>query len=310
MTGRNSPCPCGSGRKHKKCCLREKTTIPPGAGGLRWLLAKFAMEETPYADMEAAWRDFRDTDEPLEAFLAKPDERMSSFQDWLTKGRRIDGRTILERFEETVGEDFSDEERLELENIKATRYGIFEVLETRPGEGLSLLDLFSGERLEVRDISASRQSIVWDVMALWIAPGTERFELWGRALIFRPQNKDDIRTELKAAYERQRAVEPDLSWQSFLNEFTPRVERLQTRLLAENQRLFTPEGDSLCPGTAVYAVADFSAVLRALRGRRELEEDSNRLGEDDHLEEVSFDWMGELPQIQRPEGNGVLLSTQ
>lgn len=310
MTGRNAPCPCGSGRKHKKCCLAAGKAAPPKAG-LRWALAKFAMEETPRADMEAAWRDFRDTDEPLEAFLAKPNERMSSFQDWLTKGRRIDGRTVLERFEETVAEDFSDEDRREFEAIRATRYGIFEVIETRPGEGVSLVDLFSGERLEVRDLSSSRQTVAWDVMAVWVAPGTERFELWGRALMFRPQNKDDIRVDLKAAYERQRVVEPDLSWQSFLNESTPRVERLQTRLLAENQRMFTPEGDPLCLGTAVYAVADFPALLRILRGRRELDEDSNRLGDDDLLEEVSFDWLGDLPHSdQGPQGHGVLVSTQ
>ena len=24
--GRNDPCPCGSGRKYKKCCLREAST--------------------------------------------------------------------------------------------------------------------------------------------------------------------------------------------------------------------------------------------------------------------------------------------
>jgi SEC-C motif-containing protein len=24
-TGRNAPCPCGSGKKYKKCCLRRKT---------------------------------------------------------------------------------------------------------------------------------------------------------------------------------------------------------------------------------------------------------------------------------------------
>ncbi len=26
--GRNEPCPCGSGRKYKKCCLDKKATSP------------------------------------------------------------------------------------------------------------------------------------------------------------------------------------------------------------------------------------------------------------------------------------------
>ena len=308
--GRNAPCPCGSGRKHKKCCLREKETGAQKIGDLRYMLAGFAVQTTPREDLEAAWRDFRDTDEPLEAFLSKPGERMAPFLDWLTKGRRFAGRTVLERFEERVAEGLSDEDRRELEEIKATRYAVFEVVKTRPGEGLSVVDIFSGERQEVRDISASRRASAWDVLTAWVAPGTDRFEFWGQARIFRPQDKDDIRAELKAAYEHERTVEPDLSWQAFLNAATPLLDRLQTRLLSESRRLFTPEGDPLCPSTAVYAVADFSAALRALRGRRELEEDSNRMGEDDHLEEVSFDWMGELPQVQRPSGNGILFSTQ
>lgn len=29
-TGRNEPCPCGSGRKYKKCCLEDTSSRPPG----------------------------------------------------------------------------------------------------------------------------------------------------------------------------------------------------------------------------------------------------------------------------------------
>jgi len=27
-TGRNEPCPCGSGRKYKQCCLKKKAATP------------------------------------------------------------------------------------------------------------------------------------------------------------------------------------------------------------------------------------------------------------------------------------------
>lgn len=33
VTGRNDPCPCGSGKKFKKCCLRKNVLGPPGRGG-------------------------------------------------------------------------------------------------------------------------------------------------------------------------------------------------------------------------------------------------------------------------------------
>jgi hypothetical protein len=35
--GRNDPCPCGSGKKYKKCCLRrERATVPPAGGDFRF----------------------------------------------------------------------------------------------------------------------------------------------------------------------------------------------------------------------------------------------------------------------------------
>ena len=39
--GRNDPCPCGSGKKYKKCCLEKDLTerrelSPPAANGPEW----------------------------------------------------------------------------------------------------------------------------------------------------------------------------------------------------------------------------------------------------------------------------------
>ena len=35
MTGRNDPCPCGSGKKFKKCCLGMEKSLPSGGGAGR-----------------------------------------------------------------------------------------------------------------------------------------------------------------------------------------------------------------------------------------------------------------------------------
>lgn len=53
-TGRNDPCPCGSGLKHKRCCLGEAggpaSTLPPGTyvvtrGGQRFVASAGASDE-------------------------------------------------------------------------------------------------------------------------------------------------------------------------------------------------------------------------------------------------------------------------
>lgn len=37
-TGRNEPCPCGSGRKYKQCCLRKSARMSRGQKALAWLI--------------------------------------------------------------------------------------------------------------------------------------------------------------------------------------------------------------------------------------------------------------------------------
>ncbi len=55
-TSRNAPCPCGSGRKHKRCCLPKSAieTVPPSRPAPREVPARFA--EAP-AHAEALRRD-------------------------------------------------------------------------------------------------------------------------------------------------------------------------------------------------------------------------------------------------------------
>lgn len=308
-TGRNEPCPCGSGRKYKKCCLAKDEAGSRGED-VRWMLAHFALESTPREQLEAAWHEFRDTDEPLDDFLKKPYERTGSFLDWLTKGHRIDGRTALERFEDSQGDELSDDERRELEEVKAMRYGLFEVQEVRPGQGVVLLDLFDGASCFARDISASRQAVQWDLLTAWVAPKDGHVELWGRALMFRPQDKAELKAELRSAYERRRWAEPELSWQGFLNAALPLLERLQTRLTAESRRFFTPEGDPLAACAVDYAVEDFSSALKGLRRCEELRESSSLMGADDRLAEVKFDWLGCLPRAERPRPAGLSITTE
>ncbi|MCP4104733.1 MAG: type I methionyl aminopeptidase [Desulfobacteraceae bacterium] len=43
--GRNDPCPCGSGLKYKKCCIRKKSSKPEGKKGLYYNKFKIRLKE-------------------------------------------------------------------------------------------------------------------------------------------------------------------------------------------------------------------------------------------------------------------------
>ena len=147
-TSRNDPCPCGSGKKYKKCCLVsaedtdfqyrrwrqiEATLIPR--------LTKFAFETLGSEILEEAWKDFND-DNSVDAF--DPESPMNMvFMPWFlftwilelkpTGSNQFSGTTVAELFlKENENLLSSDEKTLLLSAICAP-YTLCEAVEVKPG---------------------------------------------------------------------------------------------------------------------------------------------------------------------------------
>jgi len=229
---RNAPCPCGSGHKYKKCCLPPD---PASAGAPRRALndeiADYALQTTRGADLQAAWEEFGEA-----GSVKRPDgDRFGHFMDWLIAGRRWSGKTILQRFEAERGATLSVEDRAQLEKHKATHTGIYEVVAVRPGTGLTVKDIFSGEEVEVADVSASRGAVIWDVIMIRLRRMGGPAQAWGENLIFGPLDRAELKFELEAAYRMAKVSETELDLQSFLNSALPLLKKLQTKFMARNQ---------------------------------------------------------------------------
>ena len=71
-TGRNDPCPCGSGKKYKQCCLKDAVTSEESpwsqqrdaSGWLVQQMLNFARQRFAN-DLLAAWLDFNQDDSPV-----------------------------------------------------------------------------------------------------------------------------------------------------------------------------------------------------------------------------------------------------
>ena len=66
-TGRNDPCPCGSGKKYKKCCLNKSQSLPSSfarskirkfEGELVHKLLGYVEQKFSEQALLAAWEDF------------------------------------------------------------------------------------------------------------------------------------------------------------------------------------------------------------------------------------------------------------
>jgi len=164
--GRNDPCPCGSGRKYKKCCLRRGAPRPePGRRPghepdpihdldeeLVYELIDFAVE-----NLGAAWRRRK---EPF----THPDETSQLSYPWAVYHHRVEGETVVERYLREQGHRLSRQQRAWLVAQQAAWLSIWEVTAVDPGVGLTARDLLSGEVREVHEVTASRMVLVRDVL--------------------------------------------------------------------------------------------------------------------------------------------------
>jgi hypothetical protein len=146
--GRNDPCPCGSGRKFKGCCLNDpKVPLEERAGWLYRKVMQFTLRpqrRTLVADLlelagEAGNQEIDDDD--LTAML--------------TDVAAFEGGAIDEFVRERVDLLPPDERQLARGWVDS-RLALWEVVEVEFGTSLTVRDTRTGDRLEVAERSASR----------------------------------------------------------------------------------------------------------------------------------------------------------
>jgi len=166
--GRNDPCPCGSGRKYKKCCQAGFDETDFHYRRLRRIEADLIPELLAYGfetlgpeAIEEAWREFYDYAAPG---AYNPESPINSvFMPWFLfnwvhettpPDSDYPATTIAASFlcEHELSED---EEKLIMSAIQ-TPYSLCEVVELTPGVGMTLFDLLRRVKYDVIERSASQ----------------------------------------------------------------------------------------------------------------------------------------------------------
>ncbi len=177
--GRNDPCPCGSGRKYKRCCLEQQA-----ASHSFWALQRDASHQLTqdmlsFAEgkfgeqIDVAWEDFNMTGRPV-PFDAYPDEQHIFMPYFLFHwdphrprsgrgaGRR--GGVVTRWYELEKAGKLSEMERLLLEQATTQPLSFFEVLCSEAGERIRLRDILVGGETEVVERSAPRMLQTGDII--------------------------------------------------------------------------------------------------------------------------------------------------
>lgn len=290
--GRNAPCPCGSGRKYKKCCLGKEAVPQPRPSGaearLRERLLEYAQRALPYGEFERALSIFwKGRFDPRKRLLTLEEEEGPAFLEWLVYDYRLKtGRTVVEQFLIEQGNRLPPEERAILQEWQDTAVSLYEVTAVEPGVGLALQDVFSGKVFQVRDIRGSQRSAKWDLLAARLIRVHGIPELAGTAFRFPPSEKEEILRFVRKRYEAYQRAHPEASFRDFL-----KAEGLVFREFAEGYRdrplptFLTYEGHPLIFAKGIYELKDPRRVIRALREAEDFDK------EEGEGEAVRFTWL-------------------
>ncbi len=316
-TGRNDPCPCGSGKKHKQCCMNAQEA--PSAEDLQWrrvrraidnmaaTLLRYGQERYGPALLVEAWEDFCLDDEA--DGLPEDTPQMPVFMPWLffdwlpdsrateVRAEAQDGLTLAQAYLRDRGDRIDPPMAAYLRACCDAPFSFYDVVSVRPGNGFVARDIFDGTEIDVSERSASAQMRIGDILFAKIARMKELAMLEGLSPVcIPPDRREPVLSLRKRMRKSKKPITQErlkAEWRfDLLDTYHEIVEPILNPRMPELQNT---DGDPLMPHTLVFDIDspqeafDTLADLCIVAGRDELLEDGTRDGAG-NLTAIAFDW--------------------
>ncbi len=284
--GRNDPCPCGSGKKYKQCCLKSEEAKKEAAANdrseavpraIQWLILKHdqgvrqALDEGFFGPLndDEYQRLQVDHAEAFQGILVNAMEWLLAEGTLLIQGRE---HRVADLLLGRGGPLFSAEQRQWIELLTSSRLGLYEVVDVVPGESLILRDILFPQQAPVlvRERSGSRDVARLDLMAARILSVIDHHELSGAVYAIPRHRSLDFIAELRHELEGLEPDSPEVK--EVLSVIIPTYWlELFTRPLEIPQILDHSTGEPLLLITDYYRVEDWTALEQALSGETDVE---------------------------------------
>ena len=161
--GRNDPCPCGSGKKYKQCCMTrdraeemKSLTTHRDYESLLDQLIGFAQGPSLVVDTMSAFNLFWNGRYSARATRLLDKVDLLRFYDWYVFDYPTwqAHKPIVTLFQESAG--LAEPDRAVLANWQETVMSLYRIEEIKPGEHLALYDVLQDARIQVADAMLSR----------------------------------------------------------------------------------------------------------------------------------------------------------
>lgn len=291
-TGRNDPCPCGSGKKYKQCCLNKASSAEPPADltwrrmrreleGLPGRMLRFTGEAYGAVAIDEAWAEFMLWDEHRQTF--DPDSpQLSVFMPWFLHcwvpdpdETDVADATLLDTtptqlYLQRKGRHLAPQLQRYLQACTEQAFSFYEVTHCDPGHGMTLQDVLTGERHDVLERKASQTLGPHDIIFAQLAcvDGITMLEATSPialrlddkvAIIALRQRMREGRSPADSTLDNEALRE----WDFELRELY--LELAEPRLYPSLPELVTTDGEAIEFHKLIYAIDSAQVAFDALK---------------------------------------------
>jgi len=284
VVGRNDPCPCGSGRKFKKCCLSKSGVVSQSYSSaersnalakLMSFAARSKFKEMHRAALALFWGDWlsKAPDRDLEKVMTSEPVEIA-YNSWF--GFDFDcggGRRMLEIFLESDRSQLSSGELYYLQSVRGSHLRLYEILEVTPDQGFEVHDLWDDRRFYVRERAATRQIVAWDLVVARIgAAGDGETVFETLPYVFPAAHKEDLLRGLRRAHRVFTKEYPGKSLSEFFKMMAPVFHQLWLEHVAlpPPPKLIAGDGEPFVFAKVIFDLLDRQTAFRSLSGREEI----------------------------------------
>ncbi|MDG7018873.1 MAG: SEC-C domain-containing protein [Nitrososphaerota archaeon] len=306
LSGRNDPCPCGSRRKYKNCCLplqQERMRWAPLEDRVRDLIEEFVHD--------GRFEDERRRASSLFGFDGDNDNNGDKtnltggrlFYDWYIHDYFLpqEGRSLIGLLEEKMAGTGPSSSGVKDEQTKATlsswassTFSFLEVLDVRKGTGFRVRDLFRGSEYFVWDVSGSRSLSKYDILYSRPYAVGKIMRLASGVVVLPQRLKPQVEEYVKAA----RAAGNYGTIDEYLRSQSIQIIWYLRTLLTKPPAFLTSEGDIVLFASCEYTLSDPKRALKILDSSEEFVD----VGEEEGA--LRYDWVRKADGEGREEMNG------
>ncbi|MGD9065568.1 MAG: SEC-C metal-binding domain-containing protein [Desulfobacterales bacterium] len=282
--GRNEPCPCGSGKKFKRCCLTKGVPVlsftPEDRQIALGMLESFVEKELGQEDDAAydlfydQWHDRLDELDPAWIELSEAVFDMWLFLDYRLSGDTLVVDLLLDRIPQL---DSGVLQYLKL--LRDTALRLYEVVDVLPGKSLTLRDVHSGAKVTVLERLGSRSLTRHALVAARvIARGPSgQPEIETGFLHIPDLIRDQTISQLSSHRKNYQREHPRAGETAFLKEMGPFFHDAWMSCILDPPipHLTNTDGEDLVITVTQFEVLDSAGLTAALNSAKKLEQEED-----------------------------------